>query len=90
MESGDVRSALADGVVDVASADVRDALVDVDLVVFATPVSAAVALLERHRALLEHVPVLTDVGSVKTPVLRAAGAAGLADRFVGGHPMCGR
>jgi prephenate dehydrogenase len=90
LEADDVRRALADGVVDVASADVRDALVDVDLVVFATPVSAAVALLERHRAMLERVPVLTDVGSVKAPVLRAAGAAGLADRFVGGHPMCGR
>lgn len=85
-----VRRARAEGVVDVASTDEREALVDVDLVVFATPVSATIALLDRHRALLERVPVLTDVGSVKVPVLGAAGAAGLADRFVGGHPMCGR
>ncbi|MGY1845452.1 prephenate dehydrogenase [Modestobacter sp. SYSU DS0875] len=31
---------------------------------------------------------VTDVGSVKVPVLAELGAA-LGDRFVGGHPMCG-
>ncbi|HEY6747044.1 MAG TPA: prephenate dehydrogenase/arogenate dehydrogenase family protein [Mycobacteriales bacterium] len=34
-------------------------------------------------------PVVTDVGSVKVPVLAAARAAGLRDRYVGGHPMTG-
>ena len=32
---------------------------------------------------------MTDVGSVKAPVLAAARAAGLAGRYVGGHPMAG-
>src|SRR4051795_4501428 len=31
---------------------------------------------------------VTDLGSVKRPVLEALGA-GLGRRFVGGHPMCG-
>jgi prephenate dehydrogenase len=31
---------------------------------------------------------VTDLGSVKTPVLGTLGAT-LGDRFVGGHPMCG-
>jgi prephenate dehydrogenase len=31
---------------------------------------------------------ITDLGSVKTPVLQALGAT-YGDRFVGGHPMCG-
>jgi prephenate dehydrogenase len=31
---------------------------------------------------------VTDLGSVKVPVLAELGA-GLGDRFVGGHPMCG-
>jgi prephenate dehydrogenase len=34
-------------------------------------------------------PIVTDVGSVKAPVLAAARAAGLAGRYVGGHPMAG-
>lgn len=34
-------------------------------------------------------PIVTDVGSVKAPVLAAARAAGLAGRYVGGHPMTG-
>ncbi|PJI94631.1 prephenate dehydrogenase/arogenate dehydrogenase family protein [Luteimicrobium subarcticum] len=33
--------------------------------------------------------VLTDVGSVKTAVHARVAAAGLADRFVGAHPMAG-
>jgi prephenate dehydrogenase len=33
--------------------------------------------------------VLTDVGSVKVPVLAAARRAGVAGRYVGGHPMAG-
>jgi prephenate dehydrogenase len=33
--------------------------------------------------------IVTDVGSVKAPVLAAARAAGVADRYVGGHPMTG-
>ncbi|MGF1646961.1 MAG: prephenate dehydrogenase [Kineosporiaceae bacterium] len=34
--------------------------------------------------------VVTDVASVKAPVLAAVSATGAADRFVGGHPMAGR
>ncbi len=34
-------------------------------------------------------PTVTDVGSVKTPVREAVTDAGLADRYVGAHPMSG-
>lgn len=67
-------------------ADVRDALDDVELIVVATPL-AMVA--ETVRALAETTCTVTDVASVKGPVLAAARAAGLAGRFVGGHPMAG-
>lgn len=33
--------------------------------------------------------LLTDVGSVKSPIHEAVRAAGLDDRFIGGHPMAG-
>ncbi|MGH9278092.1 MAG: prephenate dehydrogenase/arogenate dehydrogenase family protein [Acidimicrobiales bacterium] len=53
-----------------------------DLTFVATPVSAVV---EEAKAALRHGGVVTDVGSVKGPIV-----AGVADpRFVGGHPMAG-
>ncbi len=57
---------------------------DAELVVLAVPVGAVVAAAET--ALAEHpIAVVTDVGSVKAPIVDA-----VADpRFVGGHPMAG-
>ena len=53
----------------------------------ATPLAAIPAVLTALAG--TDCPVLTDVGSVKAPVLAAARAAGVAARFVGGHPMAG-
>lgn len=58
------------------------------LIVLAVPVPALPALLDHIRRLAPDCP-LTDVTSVKASVLDAVTAAGLADRFVGGHPMAG-
>ena len=33
--------------------------------------------------------ILTDVGSVKTPICRLIESLGIQDRFIGGHPMAG-
>jgi prephenate dehydrogenase len=59
----------------------------VDVVVLATPMDAMPAVLTRLST--GDGPIVTDVGSVKAPVLAAARAAGLAGRYVGGHPMTG-
>jgi prephenate dehydrogenase len=56
---------------------------DAEVAVLATPMDVLPAALG-HPA-----RILTDVGSVKVPVLAAARAAGVADRYVGGHPMAG-
>ncbi len=58
-----------------------------DVVVVATPMDVLPAVL-RGLSTADG-PIVTDVGSVKAPVLAAARAAGLADRYVGGHPMTG-
>ncbi|HST66620.1 MAG TPA: prephenate dehydrogenase/arogenate dehydrogenase family protein [Mycobacteriales bacterium] len=58
-----------------------------DLVVLATPMDALPAVLSGLSP--GDGPIVTDVGSVKVPVLAAARAAGLAGRYVGGHPMTG-
>ncbi|WP_194861152.1 prephenate dehydrogenase/arogenate dehydrogenase family protein, partial [Dietzia sp. SYD-A1] len=58
------------------------------LVVVAVPLPALGAVLD---AVAEHAPgiALTDVISVKRPVLDAVRERGLGARFVGGHPMAG-
>lgn len=63
---------------------------DVDLVVLALPVAEIVAALERLGPVLRPGTVVTDVGSTKADINRAAAAALPASvHFVGGHPMAG-
>lgn len=61
---------------------------DADLVVVAVPLDAMPTVLT---TVAEQAPgaVVIDVGSVKGAVADAAHAAGLADRYVGAHPMAG-
>ncbi|WP_225723491.1 MULTISPECIES: prephenate dehydrogenase [Corynebacterium] len=85
-----VRAATADGY-DVTG-NLEDVLVrareDNALLVLGVPMPALDSLLG---AIAEHAPEcgLTDVTSVKAPVLERVRAHGLEARFVGGHPMAG-
>ena len=56
------------------------------VVVLAVPVPAMAAALAGVSA--DPAATVTDLGSVKVPVLRTVGAT-VGTRFVGGHPMCG-
>lgn len=58
------------------------------LIVLAVPMPAVAPLLEQIGLRAPRCP-LTDVISVKGPVLDAVRDAGLLDRYVGGHPMAG-
>ncbi|HEX2637213.1 MAG TPA: prephenate dehydrogenase [Gemmatimonadales bacterium] len=60
-----------------------------ELVVLAVPARATLDLIERLPSSLEGGAVLTDVCSIKGPVLASATAAGLGDRFAGAHPLAG-
>ena len=62
---------------------------DADLVIVAVPVGHVAELVVE--ALDAGAPVVTDVGSVKAPVVDAVEAArpDAGGRFVGGHPMAG-
>jgi prephenate dehydrogenase len=65
------------------------ALDDVDILVIATPVRAAPPLLRWLAGAVPDRAVLTDVGSTKRSIIAEAARVGVADRFVGGHPMAG-
>ncbi|WP_082951839.1 prephenate dehydrogenase [Mycobacterium sp. 852002-51057_SCH5723018] len=83
-------SAVADGFD--ASTDLTDTLTRAAaagaLIVLAVPMPALPGLLAHVSELAPNCP-LTDVTSVKTAVLDEVVAAGLLERFVGGHPMTG-
>lgn len=79
-----LRVAAERGAVDGTAGSMAEAVADADLVVVAVPVTQ---LATQVRAVLDAAPeaaTVTDVGSTKQ------WAARLADRFVGGHPVCGR
>lgn len=60
-----------------------------DLVVVATPVAAAAAVIRAVAPLVGPDTAVTDVCSTKRTVVEAAEAAGIGERFVGSHPMAG-
>ena len=78
------------GVADEATTDLSQTVADAELVVLATPIGAMGALAEQMRPSLSNGCVVTDVGSVKYPIVNtlADALAGQA-RFVGSHPMAG-
>ncbi|MEV0334650.1 prephenate dehydrogenase [Nocardia sp. NPDC050717] len=66
----------------------RRAAAENALLVLAVPMPAIAPILTEIAALAPEC-ALTDVVSIKRPVLDAVRAQGLAARFVGGHPMAG-
>jgi prephenate dehydrogenase len=84
------RGAVADGFD--ATTDLTDTLTRAAatgaLIVLAVPMPALPSMLAHISELAPKCP-LTDVTSVKTAVLDEVAAAGLQERFVGGHPMTG-
>lgn len=76
--------AIARGAVDERRLRVGD-LSDADLIILATPVDAAIDLIESG-ALDSHPALITDTGSTKRQVVSAARRLA---RFIGGHPMAG-
>lgn len=76
---------MIDAVLDDSFAGVRDA----ELVVIATPVDAALGILQRLVPVLPPDATVTDVGSTKAEIVAHATRLGLGTRFVGSHPMAG-
>jgi len=85
-----LRRALELGVIDVMETDLARGVSDADVVVLATPVTNLAAMLARTAALVRPGAVVTDVGSVKVPIVREAESRFPRPcRFVGGHPVAG-
>ena len=81
------QQATARGVVDAASVDFA-ILKATEVIFICTPLAAIRPTVEQLIPHLDPTTVLTDVGSVKAPVVEAI--APLWTNFVGGHPMAGK
>lgn len=85
LETADAR-----GAIDEKAADPVTAVEEADLVVLATPLATSLRLLEAIASAVPPDAIVTDVGSVKQPVMDQAEDV-LPDEvhFLGGHPMAG-
>lgn len=79
--------AIALGVVDIAGA-AFEPLASADVIFICTPLAAIESAVEALLPILNSNTILTDVGSVKVPVVEAI--APRWQNFVGGHPMAGK
>lgn len=85
-----LRKAMQVGAIDTAHLDAAEAVAESDLVILATPVGAFEQYLRAIRPVLRRGAMVTDVGSTKAAVVRAAQRIlGRGGPFVGSHPMAG-
>ena len=80
------QKALARGIVDQADVDLA-ILHPAELIFICTPIAAIIPTLSAMVPHLSSETIVTDVGSVKTPIVKEASR--LWDKFVGSHPMAG-
>ena len=86
-----MRPAVDDGTLDLATTDLGAGVREADLVLLAAPVLAIEGLLERVWRAAPDGALVTDVGSTKRNIVRAAErlAAARPLAFVGSHPLAG-
>ena len=78
------------GLIDEAATTPADAVLTADLVVLAVPLAPMMHLLAEIAPHLQPGTLVTDVGSVKTPIMtQARQVLPAANPFIGGHPMAG-
>jgi arogenate dehydrogenase (NADP+) len=74
------------GIVDEASVDLS-LLKPAEVIFICTPIGAILPTVEQLQPILSPETILTDVGSVKAPIVEAV--TPLWSNFIGGHPMTG-
>lgn len=91
MAPAELARGLALGLIDEAAESAEEAVQRADLVILAVPVLAIEPLLEQISKVVSESAVITDVGSVKSPIIDAARRQppNLLSRIVPGHPIAG-
>jgi prephenate dehydrogenase len=89
LRSADGVEALKAGAISDLASTPAAAVAGAELVVLAVPPAATLDLMGPLASALGPEALLTDVCSVKQPIMRKAVESGVADRFAGGHPLAG-
>lgn len=87
--SADLQAALHDGVLDYITLALDDKMPQCDIIFLCAPVLSNIEYLKKLKPLISPACILTDVGSVKGNIHTAALKLGMAEQFIGGHPMTG-
>lgn len=88
-DAEEARRALVEGAVDEMADGPERFFPDLELVVYCTPLSATLDLLGLHQPFLDRGTLITDVVSLKAPLLDRVQSLGLGEVYVGSHPMAG-
>ena len=88
-DPGELKAGIEAGLLDSVSGPGTLLLEDRDLVVYGTPPGVTLELIGEHVPFLGPQTVLSDLVSLKAPLLARAREVGVEDRFVGSHPMVG-
>ncbi|MGN0315651.1 MAG: prephenate dehydrogenase/arogenate dehydrogenase family protein [Fusicatenibacter sp.] len=84
-----IEKAMEEGIIDVSLSDRDDRFGTCDYVFLCAPVSTNISYLPFLKGIVKPGCIITDVGSVKGEIHKAAEALGLTHNFIGGHPMTG-
>jgi len=85
-----VVKALSDSVIDIAPADIRDAVKESDIIFLCTPVKTIAQILLSVAAYAKEGAIITDTGSAKQEIMETADfSMHTGVYFIGGHPMTG-
>ena len=86
-----VQIATAKGIVDSASTDLRDILPEADILLIATPVSAALEIIAALPGIHDGSKLMVmDVTSTKSQIIRAMESLPANFDVIGGHPLAGK
>ncbi|MBR0119722.1 MAG: prephenate dehydrogenase [Eubacterium sp.] len=78
-----------EGVINKLVYDIGEDFSSCDIIFLCAPVKKIIEFLPVVRDVASDRCIITDVGSVKGAICKAAKEAGLEERFIGGHPMAG-
>lgn len=84
-----VQAAKDDEIADIVTNKIDSNFSECDFIILCTPVATISSYLQQLKNVKKASCIITDVGSVKGAIHKAAEDAGLSGCFIGGHPMAG-
>lgn len=84
-----LEKAKKEGIADEIFSSLVPSFFSCDYLFLCTPVTVNSEILNTYHSHLASECIITDVGSVKTPIHSLIRSLGLSHRFIGGHPMAG-